>query len=330
MKKLFIVATLVVANCLLTWSLVQSDNHEVAEVEIDKKSIIIAEYKWNGELHQISLAELEAAIAELPTYRQRNYANKKGKAEYLEIYIDEKLKLLQATDEGFDKLEDFLKSMEDYSHQLMVEKLTEMEVDEKISITDGDLIAYYEENKRDYIEEEKVRATCITLDDEDFANETLDKILAGKDIKDMAKELTETNKVANGPGTSQKDPGNTQFFAKSASPNWSEFIDEVFEMKVNDMTETVFETEVGEDTFYLIFRKEEEKPERQREFDEVKSDINRKVVREKKRARILEWVEEISKAGKLKTYPENIPQPILPEPENTKPENTKNGKDSDN
>ncbi|MYB63488.1 hypothetical protein F4X73_02250 [Candidatus Poribacteria bacterium] len=215
--------------------------------------------------------------------------------------------------------------MEDYSYQLMVEKLTEMEVDEKISITDADLMAYYEKNKSDYIEEEKVRATCITLDDEDFANETLDKILAGKDIKEMAKELTAAKKVASGPGTGQQDPGNTYFFGKSASPNWSEFIDEVFEMKVNEMTETVFETDVGEDTFYLIFRKEEEKPERQREFDEVKSDINRKVEREKKRARILEWVEEISNAGKLKTYPENIPQTLLPEPENTE-----NGKESDN
>lgn len=326
MKKLLIVATLVVVTCLLTWSLVRSDNHEVEEVEvdkdsiveIDKDSIIIAEYKWNGELHRISFAELEAAIAELPVYKQQNYANKKGKAEYLETYINEKLKLLQATDEGFDKLEDHLKKMENYSHQLMVEKLTEIEVDEKISITDADLMAYYEKNKSDYIEEEKVRVTCITLDDENLANETLDKILAGKDIKDMAKELTEANKVANGPGTSQQDPGNTFFFGKSASSNWSEFIDAVFEMKVNEITETVFETDVGEDTFYLIFRKEEEKSERQKEIDEVKSDINRKVERKKKRTRILEWVEEISKAGKLKTYPENIPETLLPEPENTK------------
>ncbi len=322
MKKLLIVVTLVVTTCLLTWSLVRSDNHEAAEVEIDKNSIIIAEYKWNGELHQISLADLEAAIAELPVYRQQNYASKKGKAEYLETFIDEKLKLHQATDEGFDKLEDHLKKMEDYSYQLMVEKLTEMEVDEKISITDIDLLAYYEENKREYIEAEKVRATCITLDDEDLANETLDKILAGKDIKDMAKELTDAKKIANGPGTGQQDPGNTYFFSKSASPNWSEFIDAVFEMKVNEITDTVFETDVGEDTFYLIFRKEEEKPERQKELDEVKSDINRKVERQKKRARILEWVEEISNKGKLKTYPENIPDLVVPEPENTKEPNT--------
>lgn len=321
-KKILIVVTLVVATCLLTWSLVQSDNHDANQDKVDEDSLIIAEYKWNGELQQISLAELNAAIAELPVYRQQNYASKKGKAEFLESYIDEKLKMHQAADEGFDKLAEHMQKMEDYSHQLMVEKLTEKEVDEKVSITDADLMAYYEEHKSEYIEVEKVRATCITLDDEDLANETLDAILEGKDIKEMAKELTEAKKIANGPGTSQQDPGNTGYFGKSTSADWSEFIDAVFEMEVNEITDTVFETDVREDTFYLIFRKEEQKPERQKEFDEVKSDVNRKVERAKKRARILEWVEEISKAGKLKTYPENIPEPVQPVPENTEESNS--------
>ena len=325
MKKTIFVVAAVVLTCLLTWSLVRSDNHESAEEQVDKSQIIIAEYKWNGELHQISLAELEAAIAELPTYRQRNYATKAGKAEYLEDYIDKKLKLHQATDAGFDKLLEHLKKLDDYTHQLMVEKLTEMEVDAKATYTDEDLMAFYEERKFEYIEEAKVRATCITLDDEDLANETLDQIKAGTDVIEMAKKLFEEKKlVANGPGSaSQEDPGNTFFFSKNASPNWSEFIEEVFEMEIGEMTDAVFETDVDDETYYLIFRKEEAQPERQKEFEEVKSDIERKVKREKKRARILDWVDEISLMAKLKTYPENIPdlvQPETPEKESETPE----------
>lgn len=313
MKKYFIIATVIVATCLLTWSFVRSDSHESGEEEVDKSQIILVEYKWNGEPQQISLAELEAAIAELPPYRQRNYANKAGKAEYLEEYIDKKLKLLQAKDAGFDTLQEHLKMMEDYTHQLMVEKLTEIEVDSKVAYTDEDLMAYYEEHKAEYVEAEKVRATCIPLDDEDLANQTLDQIKEGKDIIEMAKTLSEEKKFANGPGVNQEDPGNTLFFAKDASPNWSEFINEVFQMEIGEMTDAVFETEVNDETYYLIFRKEEHKPERQKEFEEVKSNIERKVLREMKRARILEWVEQISQSGKLKTYPENIPEPVQPE-----------------
>ncbi len=314
MKKIIVVVAAVVATCLLTWSLVRSDNHESASEEVDKGQIIIAEYKWGGELHQISLAELEEAIAELPSYRQQNYATKAGKAEYLEDYIDEKLKLLQARDAGFHQLLEHLKKLDDYTHQLMVEKLTEIEVDAKVSYTDEDLKIFYDVHKSEYIESAKVRATCITLDDEDLANETLDQIKAGTDIVEMAKKLFEEKKlVANSPGSAnQEDPGNTRFFTKNASPNWSEFIDAVFEMEIGEMTDAVFETEVNDETYYLIFRKEEQQPERQKELEEVRSDIERKVAREMKRARIFDWIDGISLMAKLKTYPENIPVPVQP------------------
>ncbi|MCG9128325.1 peptidyl-prolyl cis-trans isomerase [Candidatus Poribacteria bacterium] len=308
MKKIVILVTLFI-TCFLTWTLVRSDNHDAEQQKIDNSQIIIAEYKWKGELNQISLAELEAAIAELPVYRQQNYSTKEGKAEYLEDYIDEKLKLLQATDLGFDQLEDFLNKIEDYTYQLMVEKLTEIEVDAKVQISEDDLLGYYDEHKSDYIEEARVRATCITLDDEDLANATLDKIKEGKDIIEMAKELSDDNKIANGPGKNLEDPGNTNFFSKTASPNWSEFIEAVFEQEIGEMTDSVFETDVDDATYYLIFRKEEHNPDRQKEFEEVKSDVERKVLREKKRERIFEWIKEMSTAANLKTYPENIPTP---------------------
>ena len=313
MKKTITIFVVVAITCLLTWKLVQSDGHEQPGSAMDESQVIVAEYKWNGDTHQISLADLNAAIAELPIYRQQNYESRADKAEYLEELIEERLKILRAVDEGFDKLSEHLKKLEDYTHQLMVEKLTEMEVDAKVVYTDDDLMAYYQANLSEYVEDEKVRATCITLDDEDLANETLDAIKAGKDIVDVAKELAEAGKFANGPGVNQDDPGNTGFFSKSVSPRWLEFVEAVFAQEIGEITDAVFETDVNEETFYLIFRKEEHQPERQQEFDEVKSDIKRKVERTKKRERINAWVTEISEKGKLKTYPDNIPTPPQPE-----------------
>ena len=313
MKRMIVIFVMVTVTCLLTWRYVQSDGHEQPMSAMDESKVILAEYKWNDKPYQISLADLNAAIAELPVYRQQNYETREDKAEYLEELIDERLQILRATDDGFDSLAEHLKKLEDYTHQLMVEKLTEAEVDNKIDVTDEDLMAHYQANLSEYIEEAKARATCITLDDEDFANETLDAILAGKDIAEMAKELTEAGKLANGPGTNQDDPGNTYMFTKAASARWTEFIDAVFEQEIGEMTDTLFEVDVNEETFYLIFRKEEHQPDRQQEFDEVKSDVQRTVEREKKRSRINEWVTEITETGKLKTYPENIPEPPKPE-----------------
>ena len=314
MKKTITIFVIVAMTCLLTWRFVQSDSHEQPEPAMDESQVILVEYKWNGESHQISLADLNAAISELPVYRQQNYKSRADKAEYLEELIEEKLKILRAADDGFDTYPEHLKKLEDYTHQLMVEKLTEAEVDAKIVVTDEDLMAHYQANLSEYIEEAKARATCITLDDEDFANETLDAIMAGKDIVEMAKELFDAGKLANGPGsTSEEDPGNTYLFTKSVSPRWAEFTEAVFNQEIGEMTDTLFEVDVNDETFYLIFRKEEHQPDRQQEFDEVKDDIRRTVERDKKRQRINEWVTEITEKGKLRTYPENIPEPPKPE-----------------
>ena len=316
MKKTIIVFAIVTATCLLTWQFVRSAHHEQpASME---SQVILAEFTWNGEPHQISLADLNAAIAELPVYRQQNYESRADKAEYLGEMIEEKLKILRAADEGFDKLPAHLKKLEEYTHQLMVEKLTETEVDAKVTYTDEELMAHYQENLSEYIEPAKARATCITLDDEELANETLDAILVGKDIVVRAKELSDAGKLASGPGTNRDEPGNTYLFSRAASAQWEEFINAAFAQEIGEITDTVFETEVGDKTFYLIFRKEEHHPERQKEFAEVKDDIQREVKRNKKRIRINEWIEEISAHGKLQTFPENIP--ALPEPEEAEPE----------
>ena len=315
MKKTITIFVIVIMTCLLTWRFVQSDGHEQSMPAVDESQVILAAYKWNDKSYEISLADLNAAIAELPVYRQQNYENREDKAEYLEELIEERLKILRATDAGFDTLPEHLKKLEDYTHQLMVEKLTEAEVDAKVVYTDEELMAYYQENLSEYIEDAKVRATCISLDDEDLAYETLDAIKAGKDIVEMAKELSEAGKLASGPGTNRDDPGNTYFFSKAASARWAEFIEAAFALEVGEMTDAVFETEVNDAVFYLIFRKEEHQPDRQQEFEEVKDDIVRTIEREKKRERINEWVEEISARGKLKTYPENIPEPPQPEEE---------------
>jgi foldase protein PrsA len=155
---------------------------------------------------------------------------------------------------------------------------------------------------------EEVRATCISIkEDDELAQEMLDQITAGTDIIDIAKKLSEENKLE-GPGSGQENPGDTGFFDKDVSESWRPFIDGVFELKVGEMTEELVEVEYGDEYYYMIFRKEEFHPERQETFEEVKDQIERTIEREKKRERILEWVEEVTGKGNLRKYPDRIPE----------------------
>lgn len=287
---------------------------------------VIAEFEWNGR-HRITFEEMMKEIKELPENKQRQYQNKEGLQSYMMLMAESRLILCLARDQklnedpeilkkvrdhfsGFPDTPEYRKKREDYVHQLMVEKMVEMEVDGKIRYTNEDLKLYYEKHKNYYISEATVRATCITLDNEDFANEVLDVIKTGKDIVEIAEELAEAGRLADGPGTNRDDPGNTYSFSRNASPRWSEFINAVFDMDVGEMTNVIFETEVDKETYYLIFRKEEYQPARNQTFSEVKRDIEQVVVENKTQARIIEWITELSEKAKLKTYPENIPQPF--------------------
>ena len=286
---------------------------------------VIAEFEWDGR-HRITFEEMMKEINELPEHKQRQYQDKEGLQSYMMLMAESRLVLCLARDRklnedpeilkkvrdhfsGFPNTPEYRKKREDYIHQLMVEKIVEMEVDAKIRYTDEDLKAYYEEHKNYYISEAKVRATCITLSDKDFANDVLYAIKARKDIIEMAKELAEAGKLANGPGTNRDDPGNTYLFSRTTSSRWSEFIKAVFDMDVGEMTNVVFETEVNEKTYYLIFRKEEYQPARNQTYNDAKKDIEQIVVENKTQTRIIEWITELSEKARLKTYPENIPQP---------------------
>ena len=301
----------------------------------DTDRVVIAEFEWKGK-KQITFEDIIKEISELPEHMQRQYQSKERLVEYMQLMAESRLILCLAKDkklnedpqilqkvkdyrheligskrrsghpENFQVTPEHLKKLEDYTHQLMVEKLAEIEVDAKVSYTDEDLMSYYEAHKDYYVSEAKVRATCITLKDEDLANKTLKAVKAGRDIIEMAKQLFEEGKLADGPGTAEEDPGNTFFFSRTASLPWSEFINAVFSMKIGEMTDVIFETKVNDETYYLIFRKEEQQPARNQSFDEAKSDVERKVKQNKQRARIIEWITELSEKGRLKTYPERI------------------------
>ena len=318
MKKILIIFVVIAAIGLSGWQIVQSQN---VAGPMDESQIIVAQYEWN-DTHEISLATLNAEIAALPEHKQKGYRSKAGKLIFLEDFINQKLMLLAAAEKGFDKKEEFLKKGDDYKHQLMVERLTEIEVDEKIVITEEALRQYYEENKDVYVDEEKVRATCITVLDKALAQATLKEIQAGKDLLDAVKELGEKD-VLIGPGSNPGDLGNTGLFTRNISARAQAFIDTVFAMEVGEMTEEVFEQEVGEDdTYYMVFRKEEHQPERQQTFEEVKPRLEYPLKREMKRNRILKWLEVLTAQGKLKTYPDLLPPPVMPEEEED-PENEK-------
>ena len=314
MKKALIILIIIAAIDIAGWQVARSLQTNSVTESVDESQIILAEYQWNGRKFEISLADFKAAIGELSIFQQENYASKAGKAEYLPEFIDEKLKVLAAIDKGLDKDEALLKKAQDYNYTLLIERLTLIEVDEKVAPTEEDLRHYYEKHKSEYVEEAAARVTCISVMEKALAQEALAQTKAGVDISELAKRLSEKGKLF-GPGSNKVDPGNTGLFTKDESKDWQVFVDAAFDMEIGEITEDIFEIEMGRQAYYLIFRKEEHKPERIADFEEVRDYIESLVKRELKRRRIIEWVAEVTAESELKTYPERIPEALLDQEE---------------
>jgi len=271
---------------------------------------IVLEYEWDNKKYQITNSEFVTAFQDLPSYKQENYVNDEGGVTtYLEEYASEKLKLLAARSNGFAKDADIIRKAEDYRNQLLVERLTEVEVDEKIAYTEQELIDYYEANKAEYVDEETVQATCISLVDETKAEEAYTMYQNGVDLAEIAETF---KKDLQGPGDSEEDPGNTGKFRRDASESWMPFVDAVFDMEIGDESPEPLELDIGDNVFYLLFRKEAQNPARQQTFEEVHDSIVTIIEQQKKRERILAWVDEVTTKGQLELYPDKVPVPETP------------------
>ncbi len=286
---------------------------------------VVAEFEWNGKHHTVTLGEMQQEISELPKYKQDDYEGEK-QTEYLTLMAESRLLLLIAQDRKLDEDPEIAKKVDEYLHQLMVEEITEREVDNRVKFSEEELNQYYEEHKADYIDPEKVRVTCATVDDEEQSQKIFEEIQGGKDIAEVAKGLSEEKKNV-GPGGGNN--GDTGLFSRNSFSVAKDFVEAAFEMKVGEMTEEVLEQDVegpgGTTTYYMIFRKEEHKPERQKEFDEedVRKDVEREVERAQKEQRMNEWLESLKTKAKLKMYTDKI---VVTSEEKEEPEEEKEEK----
>ena len=270
---------------------------------------VIAEFEWNGK-HHITLEEMLQEISELPTYKQPQYQEAEGGyEEYMNLMAESRLILCLAKDRKLDEDPSVLKKVQDYYHELLVDKITEIEVDQKLKLTEEDYKVYYEENKGDYVVPEKVRLTCITVQNEERAKEVFQRIKDGEDIADLAAELAANGELI-GPGSNNEIPGDTDFFDNTMySQRAKPFSDAAFELEVGQMNEEILHIELDGEHYYLTFRKEEVQAERQQTLEEqsVRRNVERRVENQKREELMTDWLIRLHEQAKVKTFSDQIP-----------------------
>ena len=270
---------------------------------------VIAEYEWNGK-QRITLEEMMQEISELPEYKQRRYQDKEGLETYMLLMAESRLILGLARDRGLNEDPEILKKVQDYLHELMVKKITTQEVDDKLTLSEAEYMAYYEAHKEEYVRPDQVRLLCITLMDKERADEIYAQIKAGKDIAELAQELSDRGELV-GLGANPAAPGDTNYFSRDSYPPGTEpFIDAAFAAEIGQVHDGVIEVEVQGQKYYMMFRKDEARDAFQKPLDDkdVRRSVEQKADREKREALMQEWINQLRERADVKTYIDRIPE----------------------
>ncbi len=278
---------------------------------------ILAEF--GGQV--VTLDEFQKELSELSDREKRKYEDQEGLEEYLTLMAESRMLLEVANDKGLDRDKEIVKQVAEYKDQLIVKELVKREVDDKVNVTDAHLAQYYEGNKADYVDPEKVVVTEITLKDEEKAKEILEKLKGGEDFTELAKEMDEKGE-SSGPG--QGNGGKSRPFSRSSYRTAQEFVEVAFALEVNQISDIIVQP-LGEDTYYMLIRLDERIPSKQKELSEVKSRIERIVQKEQKKAQMDRWLETVKVEKNFQLYPERIPEPAETEEETEAEEGTEAG-----
>ena len=267
-------------------------------------------FEWDGK-QRITLEEMMQEISvNSQNIKQRQYRDKAGLEEYMTLMAESRLILCLAKDQKLNEDPEILKKVQDYLIDLMVEKITEQEVESKLLLSETDYLKYYEANKEDYIRPAQVKLMCITLMDKQRADEVFAELKAGKDIALAAQELSDRGELV-GPGANPEAPGDTDYISKNTYPTGTEpFMEAAFKAEIDKLHPSVIEVEVQGAKYYMMFVKKEARDAFQRPFSE--EDVRRSVVRKAERERrdmlMKEWTTKLRERAEVKTFIDRIPE----------------------
>jgi peptidyl-prolyl cis-trans isomerase C len=252
----------------------------------------------------ITKADIAARINMLqPRFRSR-YETPDGKRQLLDQAIRFSLLAQEARSLGIDKKEDVARRIKQTSDSIIIEEITKQEVTEKLSVTEEEIAAHYNQNKMGFIVPEKVKAQLILFAVEEGtapeakeerkkrAGAALEKLKGGEDFETLARELSDDKRTKN-------RGGSTGFFYRGTRRHvyGDRFEETAFSLKTGELS-GVFE---GKHGFYIV-KVVDRKAQKTQSLDEVRKKIERQIREEKQQASYEAYIDKLKEKYPVKLY----------------------------
>ncbi|MGE7664796.1 peptidylprolyl isomerase [Ureibacillus composti] len=163
---------------------------------------------------------------------------------------------------------------EDIKNYLLTIKVME----DYVGITDEEIKTYFDENKTTYGQIAQVEASHILVENEETAQEVIEKLNAGEDFAELAKEYSTDT-------ATQEDGGNLGYFGKGEMEE--AFENTAFAMEIDSISEPV-ETDYG----FHIIKVTDKIEEQEAVFEDVKDTVYEDLLNSKVNEQYSTWLTE--------------------------------------
>lgn len=219
--------------------------------------------------YNVTEADVEEYIKELGA-RGAQYNSPEGRRAILTQLVNHKLLLLEAQKNLFEAETEFRARLAKVKEDLLINYAAEKAIS-RVSVTEDELLKYYNENIDKLIEGDVVGASHILVDSEETANEILAKIVSEEmTFEDAAREFSSCPSGQNG--------GSLGEFARGQMV--PEFDEAVFAMTPGEISKAPVKTQFGYHLIKCVSRREAEPVP----FTEVHDELMNMLLNEKRRA----------------------------------------------
>ena len=224
-------------------------SEEKTEITLPPETILSS---FDGQT--ITLGEFNQLWDQIP----ENSKLQLTKRNVLDQIISEKLLIQEAKNRGLEQDKDVLEQIKNTTEQILVQSLIEKEIIGKVKVDDQEALTYYEENKDNFITKEQVYLYNILVETEEVAQDILEKLKAGGDFIELAKEKS------TGPSAAQG--GDLGYVSKGDLIPEIENV--VFALEIGSISD-IIKSQYG----FHILKVTDKKPEVLKTFEEVKEEI---------------------------------------------------------
>ena len=248
---------------------------------------------------QITLQEVNDALGELPPWIQEQFKGKEKRLEFMKKYVADELFYRKAQKLEYDKDATLRKKTAQFMKQQMVNKILEEEIQEKIRVEEDDLTNYFKANQGRYKEPAQARIRLIKAGMDEVAHNIMKEIDKGKDFAALAQELSLDEATA-------KEGGKWEGWVTEGK-------DDLGIGNVDEVSKAIFATAPGHcappvkaGNYYYIFKVDEKKPERSRDYGEVQEWVKNDYLNNKMQIAYQNLLKQILASSEVKLYPQVI------------------------